>query len=360
MSGYRWVLACAFIASGCSRSHEPSHFGATGLGIEASNEEPGPTPNDQSTPTPSENSEVEAPVAVDLADFGITEGQCPADFSTSEDDPIVPPLPPSPAASELPPECDEEAALARAVAACGPIQRVDVTSSLSAALAECAADRFCHVAVPAGDYVYEVADDQPPLRCTLIEGAGAEQTRIATSGFATAEHVVLARLHAHASYGVVSAEVGPLLVNEVDFVGGYEGVSLSWGEEEGAAICSSNVRGGYVGVDLSWESSNLVVAGSRVAACYEGVGLSWMSFNARVVGSSIFGAYAAVSTSWGSHHLTVQGNELASTGGDGWPGAAVNLHNPSAIEIRSNVVTSGTLPSSDPAAGVIVEDNELP
>jgi hypothetical protein len=287
------------------------------------------------------------------------DGVCPANFDSEDQAPIVPSLPSPPMDSQLPADCDETAARERALAACGAVQEIEVNASLKDALASCQSGRFCHVMLPEGDFVGGATQ----LRCTFIEGAGAARTRIAIQGesWRTSEHVIFARVGARSADGVFAADRGPFLANEVDFVGGYQGGSISWdGTGGGIHVCRSTVRGGYEGLGLSWHSVGMLIAGSSVGGCYNGLNVSWESSQALVFASHVFGGYAAVSADGGSHHITVQDNELVSPGGDGWPGAAVLIDDTtSAVEVLDNDVISGMLPAANVAANVVVEGNEL-
>lgn len=276
-------------------------------------------------------------------------------------------LPSTASSSTLPHDCDEAARLAALVDDCGPLtpSTTQAADRLDDALAGCVAGTTCHVVLPAGDFI-----GGADFGCAFIEGAGAA-TRIhgVVSGAG-----ILARVSVDDAYTPIQP-YGALLVNEAVVVGGYEGLSISWEADYDVAVCRSQIAGGYSGAGQSWASHKLVVAGSSVAACYEAVSSSWGSEQLLAQENILFAGHSGVSI----HHSLasiVVGNAIASDNeavgvsqwdqaslndldGDGEPDAdGEDPYTPVIVGVlvRDNVVYDGTLPESDPAADIIIDN----
>jgi hypothetical protein len=205
--------------------------------------------------------------------------------------------------------------------------------------------------------------------CTFIEGGirvadgiatrGAARPRIEGHIDARGRAIGLARIDVQDSYGALTVD-GDVLVSEGVLRGGYEGGSSAW-TATGPRLCRTHIAAGYGGFDIAWHSSQLWMAGSAVSACYEGMALSWGSRGLKVIDSVVYGGYSAVGTSWGSVDVEVRGSRLGSDY------AAVDIHiAPDEYEVfpatfdvsaTNNRIASGTLPESDPALNIVVENN---
>lgn len=207
-------------------------------------------------------------------------------------------VPPAPATTDLPPECDEESRVAALIERCGPLEE----STLDAA--SCAG-RTCHVVLGAGTFPAPANG----LSCAFVEGTGGTTLIV---GGATVSDVVIARVRWDGEYGALSV-MGDLLVNEAHISGDYEALSASWDADYDIAVCRSRVRAGYSGIGQSWESRRLTVAGNAIASCYEGA-----------------------ASAWGSSELVVEQNILISAF-DG-----VNIHESSCTAVVDNVIAAGS------------------
>ena len=321
-----------------------------------------------------------APPAVDQA--GAASFDEVDEFCTLHPDyDAPPPLLALPAVAELPEWCSERDAYARIVQACGPPRVVVVAQGAAASSADGSIDKpfasisdaiggcrgACHILVGPGTYVesLRVAD------CTFIEGGvaigdgaavqGASRPTIKGNVSAQGDAIVLARIDVEHEYGALNTD-GDVLVSDAVLRGGYEGGSSAW-SATGPRICRSSIAGGYGGFGISWQSTRLWLAGSAVSACYEGMALGWGSRGLKVIDSVVYGGYDAVGTSWGSVDVEVRGSRLAS------PYAAVGVHiapdqndvlpTTFDVTVTGNSIASGTLPESDPALNIVVEDNVI-
>lgn len=293
---------------------------------------------------------------------------------------VPPPLLALPATTELPNWCSEDQAYRQMVEACGAPRLVVVAKgadpgaadggfarpfvTITDAISACESES-CHILVGPGTYVESLEVTQ----CTFIEGGiqieggvatrGAPRPRIEGAVSARGSSIVLARIDVQDDYGALSTD-GDVLVSEAVLRGGYEGGSSAWGAT-GPRLCRTHIAAGYGGFDIAWHSSRLWLAGSAVSACYEGMALSWGSRGLKVVDSVVYGGYSAVGTSWGSVNVDVRGSRLGSAY------AAVDIHIapdeddifPATfdVSVRGNSIASGTLPESNPALNIIVENN---
>ena len=291
-----------------------------------------------------------------------------------------PPLLALPAVSQPAEWCDEDQAYANLVETCGPPRVVAVAkgadpasadgsaaapfASITDALAACRG-RACHLVIGPGTYV-----ESPSVsRCTFLEGGvrieagvatrGATRPRVEGSIGARGNAIVVARVDVQGPYGALSSD-GDVLVSEAVLRGGYEGGSSAF-SATGPRICRTHIAAGYSGFDIAWHSSRLWIAGSAVSTCYEGAALSWGSRGLKVLDSVMYGGYEAVGTSWGSVDVEVRRNRLGSAY------AAVDIHIapddhdvfPSTFDVivTGNSIASGTLPASNPALNIVVQDN---
>jgi len=335
----------------------------------------------------------EAPPAV-APEAGATIGQVAAycasiDPSAHPLPTTLPPLMALPDAGELPAWCDEEEAYLDLADHCGTPSVVVVKAgstaavpngtpsapfpSIGAALAACAGP--CHVLVAPGTYVESL--DVPS--CSVIEGGialaggtvtpGAVRPRILGT-LSLTDDVLLARLDVR---GVDRALIidGDVFVNDSVLRGGVEGGSTFRGTI-GPKICRSHFAGNRYGTGLSWRSHRLWIAGSALSGCYEGIGMSWGSSGLEVLDSIVFGQQA-ISASWGSVGITALRNRLVGLE------RAVSLYlrpdyeqpMPASFDVtvRDNRIRGfycgrpgwlqPCLPASDPALGIVVEDNVL-
>jgi hypothetical protein len=291
-----------------------------------------------------------------------------------------PPLLALPPQTGLPEWCSEDDAYRQLVADCGTPRVLLVANggnpavadgslerpfpTIGAALSACAGAP-CHVLVGSGTYVESLQVSQ----CTFIEGGiqvedctattGAPRPRIEGSVSTAGSRIVLARLDIQDHYGALQVD-GDLLLSDAVLRGGYEGGSASW-SAAGPRICRSHIAAGYSGFGLAWDSTRLWLAGSAVSACYEGAALSWGSHGLRVLESVVYGGYSAVGTSWGSVEVEVRGSRLGSAYAAVDVHVAPDEHNVMPrwfdVSISDNRIVSGTLPESNPALNIVVENN---
>ena len=215
-----------------------------------------------------------------------------------------------------------------------------------------------------GDQVLRPAEQFIEGGIQIVDGAvtsGGSRPRIQGAFQARGNAIILARIDLHQDYGALGVD-GDVLVSDAALSGGYEGGSSAWGAM-GPRICRTSIAAGYTGFDIAWHSSRLWLAGSSVSACYSGMELSWGSRDLKMIDSVVYGGYEAAGTSWGSVGVEVRENRLGSAN------AAVEIHiapddhdvfPPTFdVNITGNTIVSGTLPASDPALNIVVDNNVI-